>query len=811
MIKNHLITAWRNLSKNKTFSAINIFGLSVGIAAFLLIVNYLRFEYSYDDHHANKTRIYRVPMEISENAGKVQTFAFTYPAVAPALKKDFPSIEEAVRFRRQWGIVKQDDRTLYESGAIYFVDPAVFKIFSFRFMKGSAATALTELNDAVLTNETAKKYFGDTDPIGKSLDYQGERYIVKAVIEDMPVNSHLQFSILFNYNKYIQIVRSNGGNDAAENSWGWSDFYTYVLLKPGADAKAIQAALPAFAEKYAGDDMKKTGYKLSFTLQPLKDIHLRSKYDYELSGNGNLTYLKYLGIAALFILFIAWINYINLSTARSLDRSKEVGVRKVIGASKFQLIRQFLAESSILNITAILLGVFIFKLTLPWFSNLVQKDVSALQVTGWSFWLFAIGIFFTGTLLAAFYPSFVLSSFKPIQSIKSGPGNSGLKSGRNVFRKSLVVLQFVAAIVLIAGATGFYRQLRFMQNRDLGINIRQTLVLEQNARQDSSAIPAFNAFINDMGARPEIESVTASTSVPGAEVGASAGFTLKNSQAEKRCRVLGIDNKFIPAYGLTIIEGRNFTNDQPATDTAELANILVNETAAKIFGFDDPSDIVGKEMDGAGFHCKVIGVVKDYHQESLQNSFDPIIFYAEQETGFANFSLKLNTADLPGLMGFISKQWKAHFPESPLKYFFLDEHFNEQYKNDKLFATVLWLFTVVAIIIACLGLFGLSLYTIAKRSKEISIRKVLGATITQITGMITKDYLKLVLVAGIIALPAGYLLLNNWLKKYAFRISIDPWFFILPVLMIVAIALITVLYQSLRAAIANPVKSLRTE
>jgi putative ABC transport system permease protein len=811
MIKNHLISAWRNLWKNRTFSAINIFGLSVGIAAFLLIVNYLRFEYSYDDHQANKSRIYRVPMEIAENDGKVQTFAFTYPAVAPALKKDFPAIEEAVRFRRQWGIIKQGDNTIHESGAIFYVDPAVFKIFSFQFLKGSATTALAELNDAVITSETAKKYFGDTDPIGKSLEYHDERYIVKAVIEDMPVNSHLQFSMLFNYNKYIQIVRGNGGNDAAENSWGWSDFYTYILLKPGADPKTIQAGLPAFAQKYAGDDMKRTGYQLSFTLQPLKDIHLRSKYDYEFDGNGNLTYLKYLGIAALFILFIAWINYINLSTARSLDRSKEVGVRKVIGASRFQLIRQFLAESSILNITAILLGILIFKLTLPWFSNLVQKDISALKTTGWTFWLFAIGVFFTGTLLAASYPAFVLSSFKPIQSIKSAAGISGLKGGRNMLRKSLVVVQFVAAIVLIAGATGFYRQLKFMQSRDLGINIQQTLVLEQNAQQDSAVIPAFNAFINDMAARPDIVSVTASTSVPGGEVGGSSGFTLKNSQAEKRCRVLGIDNKFIPAYGLTIIEGRNFTNDKPAVDTAALANILVNETAAKIFGFNDPSGIVGKEMDGAGFHCKVIGVVKDYHQESLQNSFDPIVFYPEQESGFGNFSLKLNTTDLPGLMGFVGKQWKIRFPESPLNYFFLDEHFNAQYKNDKLFATVLWLFTVVAIIIACLGLFGLSLYTIAKRSKEISIRKVLGATIVQITGMITKDYLKLVLLAGIIALPVGYLLLNNWLKKYAFRIDIDPWFFILPILMIIAIALITVLYQSLRAAIANPVKSLRTE
>jgi putative ABC transport system permease protein len=299
--------------------------------------------------------------------------------------------------------------------------------------------------------------------------------------------------------------------------------------------------------------------------------------------------------------------------------------------------------------------------------------------------------------------------------------------------------------------------------------------------------------------------------VPGAEVGGSSDYVLKNSQAGKRCRNLGVDNKFIPAYGLKIIAGRNFTNDKPAVDTTVMVNILLNETATKVFGFSNPADILGQYIDGSGFHCKVIGVVKDYHQESLQYSFDPIVFYPEEERNFGNFSLKLNTNNLPALMDFVKRKWGAHFPESPFRYFFLDEQFNAQYNNDKLFATVLWLFTAIAIIIACLGLFGLSLFTITKRSKEISIRKVLGATLFQITSLITKDYLKLVLVAGAIALPVAYILVNSWLKDYAFHIVIGLWFFFLPVIMIVTIALLTVLYQSLKAAIANPVKNLRTE
>jgi putative ABC transport system permease protein len=806
MIKNYFKTAWRNLWKNRTFSAINIFGLSVGIAAFLLIVNYLRFEYSYDDAHVKKDRIFRVPMTTTEKNGKEQTFAFTYPALAPAMKKDFPEVEEAARFRRQGGIVSYGDQRIVENGSLFYVDPAIFKIFSFGFVKGDANTAFKELNDAVITEETAIKYFGKADPVGKALHYRNEDYIVKAVLENVPANSHIRFNILLNYDKYIQLT-----NGDANTSWGWSDFYTYILLKPGTSVKALEAKLPAFTERYMGDDMKRAGYINSFQLQPLKDIHLRSKYDYEMAGNGNLTYLKYLGIAALFILFIAWINYVNLSTARSLDRSKEVGVRKVAGAGKFQLIRQFLTESLFLNTIAIISGILIFRFTLPYFSTLVQQDIHSLLVTDWKFWLLAVSVFAGGTLLAGFYPAFVLSSFRPIEAIKKSAGFTGMRSGKNILRKSLVVLQFVAAIVLIAGAVGFYRQLRYMQSRDLGVNINQTLVVNQTGNVDSTQIPAFNAFMNDMRANSAITSVTASTSVPGAEVGGSSSFSLKNSTISKRCRLLGIDKEFIPAYGLTILEGRNLSSDKPAADTNLILNILVNETTAKVFGFTNPAEIVGKDIDGSGFHCKVIGLVKDYHQESLENSYDPIVFYPEEERNFGNFSLKLNTNDLPALMNFVKQKWTAYFPESPYNFFFLDQRFNAQYNNDRLFATVLWLFTAIAITIACLGLFGLSLYTISKRKKEISIRKVLGATLFQVTRMITKDYLKLVLVAGVIALPLAFMLVDNWLKKYAFHINIGIWFFLLPVIIIVTIAVLTVMYQSVKAAVANPVMNLRTE
>jgi putative ABC transport system permease protein len=351
-----------------------------------------------------------------------------------------------------------------------------------------------------------------------------------------------------------------------------------------------------------------------------------------------------------------------------------------------------------------------------------------------------------------------------------------------------------------------------MQTQRLGVNIDQTLVVQQSARTDSSSIPSFNAFLNDMRSNPAVQSVTASTSVPGGEIGGSSSYYLKNSLSGKRCRNLGVDKEFVPAYGLQTVAGRNFSNDRPPVDTLTLVNILLNETAVKVFGIANNDAAIGQNItDGSGFQYKVIGVIKDWHQESLQNSFDPVVFYPEEERNFGNFSLKFNTTNLPGFMDFVKQKWNAYYPQSPFRFFFLDDQFNAQYKNDKLFATVLWLFTAIAISIACLGLFGLSLFTVAKRNKEISIRKVLGATAFQISSLITKDYLKLVLVAGLIALPVAFILVNSWLKDYAFHINIGVWFFLLPVVMIVMIALLTVLYQSLKAAFANPVKNLRSE
>lgn len=807
MFRNYFKTAFRNLLKNKVFSAINILGLAIGIASFLLIVNYLHFEYSFDDFNVNKDRIYRVPMVVTETGGKPQTFAFTYPAVAPAMKKDFPEVQEAARFRRRSGIVIAGEQKIAEDGMIYFADASMFNIFSYEFETGNAASAFHQLNDAVITHSTAIKYFGKENPAGKKLHYNDEDYIVTAVLKDLPSNSHLQFHILFNYEKYIQLTEGK-----ANTSWGWSDFYTYILLKPGASAEGLQAKLPAFAERYMGSSMKQEAYTASFQLQPLKDIHARSSYDYEMAGNGNMYYLKYIGIAALLILLIALINYINLSTARSLERSKEVGVRKVVGATRFQLVRQFLAESFLTNAAGIIAGFLLFKLALPQLSLLLGKSIADLQSNDPQFWMIMVSVFIVSSLLAGFYPAFVLSSFQPVYTLKSDAGFAGVKRGRNILRKSLVVLQFSAAIMLIAGAIGFYRQLNFMNSRDLGVNIKQTMVLQQPVNLDSSKSTVVESFLHDMQQVPGVETVTASTDVPGSEVGSSTDFHILSSTKGKRCRTFGIDEHFIPNYDLSLAAGRNFNGDKPfSEDTTQINNVIINETAAKAFGFSPASKAIDQMIFAGSYTCRVTGVIHDYHQQSLQYNFDPIVFYVNYQNDMSYYSLKLNTSDLQKVMLQTQQLWSKRFPESPFEFFFLDEHFNAQYQNDKIFSTVLLWFTTLAVIVAGLGLFGLSLYSIAKRMKEISVRKVLGATVLQITALITKDYMRLILLAGLLSLPAAYMLLQNWLKDYAFHIDMGMWFFLLPMGLITVIALGAVIYQSMRAAMTNPVKSLRSE
>ncbi len=801
MIKSYFLVAIRNLLKNKLFSFINIFGLSVGIAAALLIINFLRFERSYDQFYSNNELIFRVPMEITEKGGERQTFAFTYPAVAGALKNDFPEIDEAIRFKKVSGLVIVDEKIIADLRA-FWVDEQVFNVFSLSFLYGDSR-ALSELNNAVITQSMALKLFGEVDVRGKTFSFfNNQVFKVGAVINDVPEVSHIKFDFLLPYQKYIELIKKVGGD--ADNSWNWSDFYTYILLKPGVQIQSLKDRLSAFVQRYKGQDMKANSYEVSFQFQPLNEIHTKSHYDYELEGNGNFTYLDYVAIAALFILLMAWLNFINLSTSRSLERSKEVGIRKTVGAHRVELINQFLFDALIVNGLAIIAGTIIFLLVNPYLAQLTGKPLFVPLLTDYSWWGFILAFLLAGSLLSGFYPAFVLSSFKPSQALK-GKSIAGNQDNKAFLRKTLVVAQVSLAVILISGTLSLVRQLQFMRNQDLGVNIRQTLVLRDRVNRDSTSVPVIASFMNEIKRNPSILSVTASTDVPGKEIGGSSVFHRSESGSPKRCRNFEIDNNFFNDYQLELLAGHGFSQTK-----GQEKSVVLNETAMKVLGFENAEGTIDAEITDGEETYKVIGVVKDYHQKSLHYDFTPTIFFF-QEYDWDYYSLKVDGNDMTSVVADAEKTWKQFFPESPFDYFFLDEYYDAQYKSERTFSVLLGSFTIIGIVVASLGLLGLSLFTVAKRTKEIGVRKVLGASVIQIVSMVTKEYLLLVTIAFGVAIPVSYLMVNQWMQGYTFRMPLNIWFALNPLLLILIITLLSVGLQSIRAASTNPINSLRNE
>jgi putative ABC transport system permease protein len=805
MIRNYLKIAFRNLWKSKTFSGINIMGLSVGMAAVILILQYVDFETSYDRMHERADRIYRAAMQRVEADGKEQTFAFTYPAVAPAMRREFPEVETAVRFRRTGMILSREETESNER--VYFVDSTLLDIFSFPVVMGDGGRALSQPFTGMISESYAHKFFGGEDPIGQYLETDdGHRFEIAAVFADIPENSHIDFDVAFSYITYVQVMAQRGGD--AENNWGWSDFYTYLLLKENADIEALRAKMPAFVERHKGESMRANNYELTFMLQPLRDIHLRSDLGYELQVNGNIRYIYFLGLIALFIILIAWFNYINLSTARSLDRAREVGVRKVVGASRGQLIRQFLFESAIVNFIALSLALFIVQLVFPAFRDLTGRGIQLTLFETWKFWLLASGLFLGGSLLAGLYPAFVLSKYRPISVLKSSLSRT-VTSGEGL-RRGLVALQFISTIALLAGTFVVYRQLQFMRQQELGVNIEETLVLRDYAYRDTTYAETIRSFKEELKRHPDVVSVTASGDVPGKEVGNSWGLRWERSPSPsfRRARTFAVDDQFIDQYDLELIAGRPFSDDYRRTDEVPL---IINETAMRIFGIPGPEEAIGEVItSGDSPFGRIVGVLKDYHQEALKFNFKPIVFYHGRQ-GWTFYSLKLNTSDVQDVVNYAEQQWRAHFPGSPFSSFFLDEFFNQQYLADRRFGQIFGLFTILAILVASLGLFGLSSFSVARRTKEIGIRKVLGASVRQILFLLSKEYFRLILVAGLVALPFAYWLMRRWLTNYAYHIELGWWFFLVPFLAVLFIAALTVSYQSIRAATANPVEALRYE
>ena len=804
MIKNFFRVALRSLLKHRVFSFINIFGLAIGIAACLLILQYTRFERSYDKFEANAGRIYRIQQD-RYNEGKLTTqWAAGAAGIGLLLKEAFPEIQAVARLHDESNIMSYKEKFFREEHMFYATDEFL-SMFSYPALQGSIAGALKDPFTAVLTASTARKYFGNEDPIGKTIDLNKvNHYKIMAVIPDPPVNTHLKFSMLFSF-----ITLEKFAGPSINTTPDWDGFFTYILLRPGADAGQLEKKIPALVKKKWGEQLNKGKEGVAYHLQALPDIHLSRTYMEEAEPNGDRKAISFLEIIALFIIAIAWINYINLATARSIERAKEVGVRKTLGSLRGQLIGQFLFESFLINLVAVIIAFGLVLLFLPIFNTMAGKSLTFSTMNNAAFWYTLALLFTGGTVLSGLYPALVLSSFKPIAVLKGRL--SGTTHG-SLLRQSLVIGQFVASVLLMAGTFTVYRQLHFMQHEDLGVKIDQTLVVKFPRVTDSTVNDRLAGFRTEVLHIPGVMRVSASTEVPGRKVGWNAGGIREvgaDPSKMRQYRVIGIDYDFVDAYGLKVIKGRNISRQFADSDA-----VLFNLAAVKEMGFNKPEEVLNKRIEFWGKQYTIVGVVSNHHQESLRQVYDAHIFrMMDHPSNYDYFSVKLtaNHDSWPAVVNAVKQQYTAFFPSNPFDYFFLDDHYGEQYRSDEQFGQIFGLFAGLAIFVSCLGLLGLASFVTNQRTKEIGIRKIVGAGVGNILVLLTRDFLKPVLLAFLIATPLAWYILGKWLENYAFRITLTPWMFVLPLALILVVALLTTATQTLRGATANPVKNLRTE
>jgi putative ABC transport system permease protein len=798
MFKNYIKLAFRNIVAQKGYSLVNLLGLITGITAFILIVCWVQSETSYDSFHKDKENIYRVDFKLFEE-GKLELYsAAAVPAVGPEMKRHFPEVKEYTRFSHLEGIVCYGNVHFKENN-MFYAEPSFFSMFSFPLIKGIANSSLLSINTAVLSESAARRYFGIADPMGKMITYNGkDRYTVCGVAKDAPANSHFKFDILLSYKN---LIKENGFYDSG---WLGANFYTYLRLAPGTNVKALESKIPQLPQKFIGNFMKQAYFLVDFKLRKLSDIHLHSALSNELSVNGSFRSITFLGIIAVLVLLIAYINYINLTTSRSAERAQEVGVRKVLGALKNQLINQFVTEAVLLNMLALIISLLAVFLLAPLFNelsgNLIQIQLSTVAA------LFAI-LLLVSVLLTGLLPAFYLSRFKPTAVLKS-KGQTGSRK-MAFFKNSMVVFQFSISIILISGTILINRQLNYLQRQDLGFDIDKTLVIEGpqsiNAKGYRNQLQAFKS---DILQQSEVKSMTISSCIPGKEITWNPvyGKMVSGTNTEKKIDMIGIDQDFIKTYGLKLLAGRNF--DQPYQE--KINQLIINESALKYLGFANAEEAIGKELASSEQgNAHVIGVIRDFNQQSLKELPQPIAFSNRPWNEY--YSIKVNQANLDRLIPYIKKTWNHQFPGNPIHYFFLDDYFNNQYQADRKFGEFFRLFSLLAIFIACLGLLGLSSYTISRRTKEVGIRKVNGAKTGEILVLLNRDFVKWVLVAFVIATPASWYVMNLWLENFAYKTELSWWIFALAGVISLGIALLTVSWLSWKAATRNPVEALRSE
>ena len=817
MFKNYFKTAWRNLMKNKMFSLINISGLSIGITACLLILQYVSFQLSFDRFNKNADDIYRVTNDRYQNGKLIQHGTITYSAIGKAMQNDFPEVINHTRVWPSYGILILEEKKLGDQHG-YAVDNSFLDMFSYKIITGDKTTALSEPNTVILTETLARKMFdvkGNNfqQVIGKHIKKDNNApYKITAICEDAPENSHLNFSYLLSY---VTLYSGQYPWKQADYDFTDSDFWHYVQLKKGMDYKLLEAKLDAFSQHYFQGN-KISGSDEKFLLQPLTKAHLYSDYEYEIGNTASSTVVWSMLIIAALIIFIAWVNYINLATAKSAERAREVGVRKVSGATKAQLVKQFLTESLIINIVALLLALLMVKIIQQPFNDLIQRHLSLSYLfnnglNGFNVIAVLISLMIAGIFISGFYPAFVLSSFKPILVLKGKYTTSARGIG---LRKALVVGQFAITVALIIGSFVVYSQMKFISKQSLGLDMSQVLIIRppQLTQFDSTFISKENSLQNELTQIPHVTGVANSWTVAGDEMGRDfdLGRTADKNADHYTTRKVGISPDFIKVYDIKLLAGRNFLNTDYNPDIAKVHNIMLNENVSKLLGFATPNDAIGQRIHVERKEWDVVGVIGDFHQKSLRYPLEPLVLFPLYST-YSALSVKLDTKDIAQTMEAIKTKYDAFFPGNLFDYYFLNDRFNAQYANDQLFGKVFGIFSAFAIFIACLGLLGLSLFATTQRTKEIGVRKVLGASVSNIVVLLSKDFVKLVLIAFVVASPIAWLVMNSWLSDFAYRINISAWIFISAGLLAVFIALATISFQAIKAAIANPVKSLRTE
>jgi putative ABC transport system permease protein len=791
MIKNYIKIAWRNLYKNKAFSIIHILGLTIGITVCMMIFLYIMNEFSVDKFHTKKDHIYRVMRGFDIAKPKVAYLSGPY---APALLNDFPQdIKAAVRVSPSNNLISFGDKAFNET-KIYATDPGFFTLFSFPLIKGNAADVLSKPNYIVLTENTAKKYFGSVEnAMGKVVMVDKHLQLkVSGIAKNVPSNSHMDFDII--------IPLANYTSNPGFNVWINNGLFTYVLLNDNVTKAQVEKQLPAFMDKYMGKDMARFGSKFDLALTPLTDIYFEksSAFDNVKHGDKMVVYI-FISIAVL-IMLIACINFMNLSTIRALDRSKEVGIRKVIGALKNHLVIQFIGESLLLAVVSCILAIGLLILCMPYYNQILGYSLT-VKWTSLPIYLFLIGVIVVVGFLAGSYPAFFLSAFSPIQALK---GRLRLGKGGVFFRQSLVVVQFSISVLLIIGTIVISRQMNYVKTKQLGYNQEQIITVKID---NDDIYNHKETFKRELEANTNISSVSLASGEPGGFFDIQ-GFDAEGQHETFRPRTAYADFEYVKTLGLKIIAGRNFS-PQFATDTAKA--LLINRTAAQKLGFT-PEQAIGKWMKNLvrdSVRRTIVGVVEDFNFLSLKENMDALVLSPSDDRRV--IVIKMKAGNIASTLATIGKAYANVAPIYPFEYNFLDQKFNITYKTDLRQQTILSIFSGLAIFIACLGLFGLASFTAAKRTKEIGVRKVLGSSVRSILLLLSKDLLKPVLIATLIAMPVGYYFMHKWLQAFAYRVPMSWWIFVLAAFIAIAIAFITISFRSVKAALANPVKSLRSE